>query len=365
MKRLFLPVLFLAGGLGIGWAGARRGDAARPDPTSGGWETAAVERREIGATVLATGVVRPRVGAQVAVGSRASGVLKKLHVTVGDRVRAGQLLAELDPVEYATTVERADAQRVAAAAELAWATTELDRIRQLVERDAATKVELSGAQRAVDLAAAREREAAAAVAAARVQLGYTRIFAPIGGVVGSVSTQEGETVAASFAAPTFVTIVDLDRLEVQAYVDETDIGRIEVGQRARFTVDSWPDEAFEGRVTAVRPTAELRDNVVNYITLIDIEKYPGRLLRPEMTATIGIALEGRTALAVPNAALRRDANGTYALVPTAAGLERRTIRIGFRGSDASEALEGLRDGERVVTGSAQACEAVPTDTRGA
>lgn len=365
-SRWLAPPLFLALGLGIGWAGARRGDAADPDAASRGWETAAADARDIGATVLATGVVRPRVGAQVAVGSRASGVLKKLHVTVGDRVRAGQLLAELDPVEYATAVDRAEAQRIAAAADRAWTQNEMERIAQLVERDAATRVELSAARRAHDTAVAREREADAALASARVLLGHTRIHAPIDGVVGSVSTQEGETVAASFAAPTFVTIVDLDRLEVQAYVDETDIGRIAVGQQARFTVDSWPDEAFEGRVTAVRPTAELRDNVVNYVTLIDIEKRPGRLLRPEMTTTVNIVLEGRSAaLSVPNGALRRDANGSYVLVPGQAGLERRSVSVGFRGSDFTEVVSGLQSGERVVVGSAQACEAITRTAGGA
>ncbi len=88
------------------------------------------------------------------------------------------------------------------------------------------------------------------------------------GVVASVSTQEGETVAASFAAPTFVTLLDLARLEVWAYVDETDIGRIHRGQDATFTVDTYGDDEFAGRVTAIYPQAEIRDNVVNYVAVI-------------------------------------------------------------------------------------------------
>jgi macrolide-specific efflux system membrane fusion protein len=320
-----------------------------------------VQRRDIGATVLATGEVRPKVGAQVAVGSRASGVVGKLHVTVGDRVKAGQLLAELDPVEYRTQVERAAAQLMNAAAERAYAEKEYAREQSLAEERATTPAALSAAQRAIDTARARERESAAALAAARVQLGYTSIRAPIGGVIASVSTQEGETVAANFAAPTFVTIVDLARLEVWAYVDETDIGRIRVGQRAHFTVDTYPGDEFDGRVTAVRPGAEVRDNVVTYITLIEFDNPPDRLLRPEMTTTVNIVLEGRAgAASVPNGALRRDAGGTYVLVRARGGVERRSIKVGFRGTEHSEVLAGVGEGERVVLGPARPCEQKPS-----
>jgi RND family efflux transporter MFP subunit len=349
-------ITFLALGVGTGWLGASRTAASGTQSQPGSWQTAAVEPHDIGATVLATGVIRARVGAQVAVGSRASGIVKKLHVTVGDRVRADQLLAELDRVEFETQVHRAEAMHANAAAERAYAAGEFDRIRQLAEQDAATAAELSAANRALETARAREREAAALVEAARVQRGYTSIRAPISGVVASVSTQEGETVAASFAAPTFVTIVDLSRLEVWAYVDETDIGRVRPGQRVRFTVDTYPDETFAGQVTAIRPTAEIRDNVVNYVTLIEFVNKPDRLLRPEMTTTVNIELEGRAAaLALPNGALRRDAQGTYVLLPGTQGLERRNVQVGFRGSDYSELLSGLQTGERVVLGPAQ-CE---------
>jgi RND family efflux transporter MFP subunit len=345
---------FLAVGVGTGWVGATRARAPGPQGQPGAWQTAPVESRVIAATVLATGVIRAQVGAQVAVGSRASGIVRKLHVTVGDRVAPGQLLAELDRVEFETQVERAEALRDNAAAERVYAAAEFERIRQLAEREAATAAELSAAQRTLDTALARERETAAMFEAARVQLGYTNIRAPIRGVVASVSTQEGETVAASFAAPTFVTIVDLTRLEVWAYVDEADIGRVRAGQRVRFTVDTYPDETFAGRVTAIRPTAEIRDNVVNYVTLIEFVNKPDRLLRPEMTTTVNIQQEEHAAaLAVPSGALRRDSAGAYVLVTTAQGPERRSVEVGFRGSDFSELLSGVSAAERVILGPAQ------------
>jgi len=356
--------LLLSIGIGTGWLGASRIEASGSTAAPTGLATVPVAPRALGATVLATGVIRPKVGAQVAVGSRASGVLRKLHVTVGDRVRAGQLLAELDRTEFETQVQRSEAALANAAAQRAFAEDRLGRMRQLERRAGATGFELAEAALAVDASRAREREAFAAVNAARVQLGYASIHAPIGGVVGTISTQEGETVAASFAAPTFLTIVDLSRLEVWAYVDETDIGRIGVGQRANFTVDTWPDQPFGGRVTAVRPTAEVRDNVVNYVTLIEIDARPGYTLRPEMTATIDIIVEGREAtLAVPNGALRRDAQGSYVTVPGRAGVERRAVEVGFRGSDYSEVLSGLRAGEAVAIGP-ERCEPVTSNPRG-
>jgi RND family efflux transporter MFP subunit len=354
--RLLSGLALLGLGAGAGWLSGRRAEAAGQGvPATGPRRTAPVEVRDIGATVLATGVIRPRVGAQVAVGSRASGVVKRLLVTVGDRVTAGQLLAELDPVEFATEVTRAEAAQASAAAERTWAEQEYQRARRLSASGGISQAELEQAKRAAETTHAKEQEAAAALQAARVQLSYARITAPISGVVGTVSTQEGETVAASFAAPEFLTIINLDRLEVQVYVDETDIGRISVGQRATFTVDTWPEETFEGRVTAVRPTAELRDNVVNYVTLIEFTNRRDRLLRPEMTATINVIVEGRTALSVPNGALRRDTLGSYVLVDSAGSVVRRPVGIGFRGASFSEVTSGLGVGQRVITGLGAEC----------
>lgn len=351
-------LLLLASGVLLGWLGARRLAAAEPAAPAAGVESSPVRIREVGATVLATGIIRPETGAQVAVGSRVSGVLRSLHVTAGDRVEAGSLLAELDRVEFETQVKRAEAALAVAAAERAYAAETYERTRRLAESSAAAAAEVSSAKRLHETAVAREAEAGAAVTAAEVQLAYTTIRAPIAGVIGDISTQQGETVAASFAAPTFLTIVDLDRLEVWAFVDETDIGRIEAGQRATFTVDAYPDTEFTGRVIAIRPTAEVIDNVVNYITLIEIEQRPDRILRPEMTATVNITIEGKSAvLAVPNGALRRDGRETYVLVDSPGGLRRRAVEPGFRGSDHTEIVAGLREGERVMTGSGQPCVA--------
>ncbi|MEO8623322.1 MAG: efflux RND transporter periplasmic adaptor subunit, partial [bacterium] len=190
--------------------------------------------------------------------------------------------------------------------------------------------------------------ARANLAFAAAQAGYARIAAPISGVVASVSTQEGETVAASFAAPTFLTLLDPSRLEVWAYVDETDIGRIRSGQTARFTVDTYGDHEFDGHVTTVYPKAEIRDNVVNYVTVVRFEPPRDRTLRSEMTTTVRIALEMRAhALTVPIRAVRWQDKRAFVLTPNG---ERRWVSTGMKDDTYIEITNGLREGDEVLIG---------------
>lgn len=353
MKRIGIVTVTLAVVALVAWFVASGGLVRTADADSGAgvWETAVVERMDIGATVLATGVIRPQVGAEVAVGSRVSGVLKRLHVTVGDRVRRGALLAELDPTEFEARHQGALAMLETARVERDFAAQQYERAQNLMREQVIAQTEFDQAERAFRAATAGEREAEANLSSARIQLDYTRIHAPISGVVATVTTQVGETVAASFAAPTFVTIIDLDRLEVWAYVDETDIGRVEVGQAATFTVDTYPSTDFDGLVTAIRPQAEIQDNVVNYVTVLEIGDRQERTLRPEMTTTVNIALEGREdVLAIPNGAVRRDGGGAYALVTDGGGSLRTSIETGFRGRDFTEVTRGLEEGVTVIIG---------------
>jgi HlyD family secretion protein len=241
--------------------------------------------------VKATGVVKPMIGAEVRVGSRISGVVHRLFVRVGDTVREGQLLAELDDRDLVAQRDQARAALDVAEANFDYARADLARKRQLSSATLLADSDLDLAQRAFAVAARQAAGAKANLSFAATQLAYARIFAPISGVVASVATQEGETVAASFAAPTFVTLIDLSRLEVWAYVDETDIGRIRTGQRASFTVDTYGDQAFDGVVTAIYPKAEIRDNVVNYVVVVRFDPPRGRVLRPDMTTTVHIQTE--------------------------------------------------------------------------
>ncbi len=248
-------------------------------------------RRHTETSVKATGVIKPMIGAEVRVGSRISGVVRQLFVHVGDDVRSGQLLAELDDRDLVARRDEAEAALELATANLEYARADLLRKRELNDAGLLAVAEYDLAQRGFAVAEQQSAGARAGLAFASTQLDYSKVVAPISGVVASVSTQEGETVTAGFATPTFVTLVDISRLEVWAYVDETDIGRIHIGQDARFTVDTYGEEEFHGRVTAIYPKPEIRDNVVNYVTVIRFDPPRDRILRPEMTTTVRIALD--------------------------------------------------------------------------
>lgn len=350
MKKLTWGLASLAAAVPLtllGRAAVRRGQEAAP-----AGEVARVGRRTLSTAVKATGVVKPRIGAEVKVGSRVSGVVARLHVRIGDTVTPGQLLAELETRELRARRDQAQAALASAEATLRFAESDLARKRCLAAERLLQAADLDVAERSRAVAEQQTGEAAANLDYARTQLGYARITAPIAGIVASVATQEGETVAASFAAPTFVTLVDLTRLEVWAYVDETDIGRIRPGQAARFTVDTYPDQEFEGRVTAVYPQAEIRDNVVDYVTVVTFDPPRDHTLRPEMTTTVRIATETREkVLAVPRRAVRRKGGRAYVLTPSG---EKRWVTIGSRDETDCEILEGLREGDPVLVAEGRA-----------
>jgi RND family efflux transporter MFP subunit len=274
-------------------------------------------------STVAIGVVRSQVGAEVKVGSRLSGVVAKLRVNVGDAVKKGDVLAELD---YA----RADLWRMEKVP--AFSVSQVDNSRRnLRVREAA-------------LGQVRAR-----LDEARIQLSYTIITAPISGTVASVSTYEGETVAADFTAPTFVTILDQSRLEVQAFVDEHDIGKVHVGQPVSLRVDAFTGRSFDGRVRTIYPKAQLVNNVVNYVVIIDIESRNSLQLRPEMTAHVDFILERKAdVVAVPPAALLRESGRSFVVVPAGRDWARREVDTGLSTVSGTEIRSGLRAGERVL-----------------
>jgi macrolide-specific efflux system membrane fusion protein len=320
-------------------------------------QTARVTRRDLVTAVKATGIIKPMIGAEVRVGSRVSGVVRRLYVRVGDTVKQGQLLAELDARDLEARRGGSAAALRVAEANLAYAQADIRRKRELRGQQLISPNEMDVAQQVFAVAQQQRAQAKANLDFASTQLEYAHIVAPIAGVVASVTTQEGETVAASFAAPTFVTLIDLARLEVRAYVDETDIGRIRVGQPARFTVDTYPGQEFEGTVMAVYPQAEIRDNVVDYVTVIRFDPPRDRLLRPEMTTTVRVLLETRAhALTVPIRAVRRGAGATFVLVRRGEKSEQRKVTTGARDESWYEIVDGLREGDEVVISDAKGTE---------
>lgn len=350
MKK-FLLVAVSVIGLAIAFLVITRVSANQADGSSQGAEVVRAMRRDIGSFVKATGVIKPMVGAEVRVGSSASGVVSRLFVRVGDRVEKGKLLAELDARELVARRNASEAAVQLASANLNYTSADLNRKQQLSTVQVIAPSELELAQQAYGVAEQQYKQAQANLADAVTQLSYAKIFAPIAGTVESVSTQEGETVAASFATPTFVTLLDLSRLEVWAYVDETDIGKILVGQKASFTVDTYGDYEFAGKVTAIYPQAQIRDNVVDYVTVVRFQSPKDRILRPEMTTTVRIALEQRqNVLTLPIRAIHREGKRQFVILRVGNSAERRWITTGLRDDSYWEITEGLHENDDVLVG---------------
>lgn len=321
---------------------------AGADPGGPRAETVRVRRQTLDRTISATGVIRPVVGAEIEVGSRVSGIVRSLPVRVGDPVNRGDVMALLDPTEFQAEVDQARADLALARAELKLAESVQQRAASLAADGIVSPNELEAAAGDLEAARARAAREEARLRSAVIRLGYTEIRAPIRGVIADVTTREGETVAASFAAPTFVTIVDVDRLEVQAYVDETDIGRVFTGLRGTFTVDTYPGEEFTARVKAVDPKAAIQNGVVNYIVRLAFDGREGFVLRPEMTAHVRLQVEQRAdVLTVPRRAIRRESGREMVRVRRGPLWEDQAVATGWRTDGDVEIRDGLKEGETV------------------
>ncbi len=314
--------------------------------------TAVVEKRDMGSLVQATGIIKPKVGAEVKVGARITGKVEHLYANIGDRVKKGQILVRLEQDDLKARADQAEAGYLEAAAAFDKAKIDLERDKPLAKEGYISQQNIDVLQNVHDIAKARVLRAKADQDYAKAQLSYATISAPINGTIASVTTQQGETVAAGLNSPTFITIIDLNKLEVNAYVDETDVGKIDVGQEALFTVDTFADRDFKGRVTAVYPRAVLQENVVNYITLISIENSEGKL-KPDMTANMTITLKKKKGvLAVPGAAIVREGGKKYAMLQAKDGKTiRREVKTGWKESTYMEITSGLKEGDVVVINS--------------
>lgn len=313
------------------------------------YETAIVKRRSLNSTVLATGVIKPKVGAEVRVGSRVSGIVKKLKVYVGDTVKKGDLLAQLDETELTAQYNQVAANLENTKTALKYAKIDKERQETLLEKNVASQQTYDLAVKSYEIAQAQLAQVTASLDYAKIQLDYTKIIAPIDGVVASVSTQEGETVAAMFAAPTFLTIIDLNRLEVRAYVDETDISKVTEGQKAEFTVDTYTGIVFEGVVKAIYPKAEIIDNVVNYVVIIDISNHKGKTLRPEMTTTVNILNESmENVIAIPSKAIAHTNGEDFVYILKDGKPEERKIITGVKNKSFTQIINGLTENDKLI-----------------
>ncbi|MEO7386869.1 MAG: efflux RND transporter periplasmic adaptor subunit [Gammaproteobacteria bacterium] len=305
------------------------------------------ERRQVAATVLATGVLRTRVGGEVRVGAQLSGIVQKLNVVVGSRIRKGDVIAMIDARPLEARLSQARAQVAVTEQELRRAEVELARSQRLDEQHLVARTDVEDRALAVEEARARLEKARRDAAVVETDLNYAVIRSPISGTVASVSTQEGETVAASFSTPTFATVIEDGALELIALVDETDIGGVAVGNPVTFTVESFPALEFPGRVERIAPKGTIISGVVNFEVMISIGA-PGIQLRPDMTANVSIRTAERQALVLPAPAVQKDDQGRYVWVEKGSELRRRPVTVGARDAGLIEIRDGVVSGDRVL-----------------
>jgi HlyD family secretion protein len=296
-SRIGLLIALAAAAVVVAVVLARRRDAPEK------YRTAKVDRGDVTMSVSATGAISAVTTVQV--GSQVSGIIAKLYADFNSRVKKGQLLAELDPTPFEQTIEQRRADLQKAQVDAGNAKVAFGRQQRLQQQGLASQADYDNAKAAADAAAAQVNLARAALAQAETNLKYSKIVSPIDGVVVNRAYDVGQTVAASFQAPTLFTIAqDLTKMQVQADVDEADIGRVRIGQPVRFTVDAYPDRVFRAMVSQIRLNATVNQNVVTYPVIVAVDN-PDEQLRPSMTAniTIDVATD-RGVLRIPNAALR-------------------------------------------------------------
>ncbi len=359
----------------------------RPPPVTP--PTARVTRADIQLLITATGTVEPR--RYVDVGAQVSGQVKRIHVQVGDDVKRGQLLMEIDPDVQQAVVEGAraslaslQAQEVEQRVQMRLASQQLKRRRRLLKQDAATREDLENAEAALEMAQARiaslqakMQETRATLRAEETRLSYTRIYAPMDGTVIALEAREGQTLNATYQTPRMMRIADLATMTVRTRVSEADVQGVTAGMPVWFSplvAQLGHEEAprrWHGKVRQVLPAPDLpagssqgdggQDSsasattpmVVNYTALFDVDNTDG-VLRPQMTAQVSfVARSAPGVLAVPMAALERQSDappGTYrARLRLADGSAlQRTVRIGVTDLVLGEVLEGLDEGDEVL-----------------
>lgn len=271
------------------------------------FETVKVERQDIHTSITATGTIEPVTS--VTVGTQVSGIVSKLYVDYNSIVKKGQVIAELDKTNLISELNRSRADLTSAQSTLSYELANFNRYKTLHDKGLVSADEFESARLSYEKARQTVASSRESVRKAETNLGYATITSPIDGVVLSKAVEEGQTVAASFNTPELFTIAqDLTDMRVIADIDEADIGGVQEGQRVSFTVDAFPDDHFEGKVTQVRQQATTSSNVVTYEVVISAPNNDLKL-KPGLTANVTIyTMEKNNVLAVPSKALRFTPN---------------------------------------------------------
>ncbi len=327
------------------------------------FNTVKVEETNLQNSVTATGTIEPVTS--VTVGTQVSGIVSKLYVDYNSVVKRGQVIAELDKTNLISELNTAKANLESSQSALNYQAANYTRYQTLFKKGLVSADDFENAQLSYSQAKQQVAQANENVRRAQTNLGYATITSPIDGVVLSKSVEEGQTVAASFNTPELFTIAkDLTNMQVVANVDEADIGEVKDGERVTFTVDAYPNDVFQGRVTQVRQEATTTNNVVTYEVVISAPNADLKL-KPGLTASVTIFTFERTGvLCVPTKALRftptqetigkqrklQDCNGKNK-VWTLEGnvVKAHAVKIGMADDTHTEIVSGVGKGTAVIT----------------
>lgn len=369
-------------GLGLRQCGSGSGQS---------FQTVAVTRGPITQAVTATGTLNPVQNVQV--GSQVSGNIQKLFADFNSIVKAGQVIAQIDPVVFQANVNQAEGELENTRAALELARLNAARTQALVAKQNSAQSDLDQATANLHQAEANVKIKEGALQKAKADLDHCTITSPIDGIVISRNVDVGQTVAASLQAPVIFTIAnDLAKMQIDANVAEADVGGVAIDQDVEFTVDAFPSQAFHGKVVQVRNAPITVQNVVTYDTVIGVTN-PELKLKPGMTANVSIVSAHReSVLKIPNGALRfrmpdesstpaakrdpsarqsagnrsttrgerRIERSVYVVSPNSSKPTKVTIKTGISDGVATEIVEGLKEGDRVVTGVTESSGAAAT-----
>jgi len=333
-------------------------------PATGQLVIATVQRGDLEDTVTATGILQPRD--YVDVGTQVSGQLKTLRVEIGSKVKAGQLIAEIDPTVYLARVDADQAQlRTQQAqlqdrqAQLTLAEQQHDRQVSLMKDNATTEDALQTAEAAlgsaraqIDVLKAEIDQTQSTLRGDQANLSYTKIYAPMSGTVVAQNAKQGQTLNANQQAPVIVRIADLSTMTVQAQVSEADVSSLRSGMPVYFMTLGDARKRWYGTLRQINPTPETVNNVVLYDALFDVDNRAGALMTQMTAQVFFVSTEAKGAVLVPVSALRpKGANPAVVRVVKSDGsIEQRQVRVGLVSRVSAQILEGLEPGEQIVVG---------------
>jgi multidrug resistance efflux pump len=349
-----------------------------------------------------TGIIKAQVGAQISVGARATGTITMLKVKVGDKVKKGELVALIDDREILAQIQEAKVSLASINKEieqentlypikkdslqkeldsnrskLTFAKSKYEREKELFNRGFSTAEQLDSVKTDYDLALNAVKTSEIAInqlenehrltldtlrlkknqqekylTELNVRLTYTRIYSPIDGVVSQVNADEGETIVAGLQVANLITVFNPNMLEMWIYIDETDIGQVKLGDYVEYTVDTYGDKKFTGTLKKIYYEPVIKDNIVYYLGIVEIDRITAEQLRPEMTTHVKIKISDRkNVLTVKNGAIKFEAGEqvVYKVVDKKTNkVERQLVQTGIKGDDRTEILSGLKENDVVA-----------------